>query len=560
MAGGPITSVLQFLRNFVGPVAARDTSDAQLLERFAAGGDEAAFAALVQRFGPMVLGVCRRVLADEHAVEDAFQATFLVLVRKARSVRKGQAIGSWLYGVAYRTATRARAEAARWSTRNRQVPLAAAADPVQQAVQRDLRAVLDEELNRLPAKYREPLVLCYLEGNTNEEAARILGCPCGTVYTRLARARDRLRGRLTRRGVVLSAPALATALAREATAAVPAALASSTGKAAAGGAISARAVVLAEGVSRAMTLSKLKTTLALLLAVALLAAAGVTLAYHHLAGKPRDPDSAFTNTPAPGDKGKPKDEGIPTPLGKGSFPTSSFGCQGGGFGGFGYGFGSGSGFGGGGGFGGGSSFASCKLAPLTHPAVRRELKLSTIQLKKLKKLRADQQKGMRRLFSSLRPDTFFKEPDALQKKWAELAREAEQAVAKILTAKQQKRLEEISLQQRGGFALTDPKVAEALKLTREQQQQIQTIQAGLAKEVQQLGLKQMKRFMELGKNPFDVGKAFDKMRKNQKAFQKLAKEVEKLSQAASEKLLGVLTKEQKTKWKELTGKPFHWKK
>src|SRR5262249_24070680 len=212
MTGGPIATVLQYLRNFVDRPLAEDTSDAQLLERFALHSDEAAFEALVRRFGPMVWGVCRRVLTDEHAVEDAFKATFLVLVRKASSIRKREVVGSWLYGVAYRTATKARLNAAGWYAREKRIPKMVAADPARETAAPDSRSVLDEELSRPPAKYRDPLVLCYLEGHTNEEAARKLGCPCGTIFTRLARARDRLRDRLTRRGVALSAAALATAL------------------------------------------------------------------------------------------------------------------------------------------------------------------------------------------------------------------------------------------------------------------------------------------------------------------------------------------------------------
>src|SRR5262249_43302265 len=187
MTGGPIATVLQYLRNFVDRPLAEDTSDAQLLERFARHGEEAAFETLVRRHGPMVWGVCRRVLTDEHAAEDAFQATFLVLVRKASSIRKREVVGSWLYGVAYRTARKAKLNAAGWCARERRIPEMVAPDPAEEVAERDLRCVLDEELSRLPAKYRDPLVLCYLEGHTNEEAARKLGCPCGTVFTRLAR-------------------------------------------------------------------------------------------------------------------------------------------------------------------------------------------------------------------------------------------------------------------------------------------------------------------------------------------------------------------------------------
>ena len=178
-------------------------TDGQLLARFVATRDEPAFAALVRRHGPMVLGVCRRLLPRGPDAEDAFQATFLVLFRRARALDRGGSVANWLYTVAYHVALRARADAARRRQCERAVPRrdeAPAAD-----VWSDLRPVLDEELTRLPDKYRAPVVLCYLEGKTNEEAGRLLGCPVGTVKGRLSRARDLLRARLARRGVTLSA-------------------------------------------------------------------------------------------------------------------------------------------------------------------------------------------------------------------------------------------------------------------------------------------------------------------------------------------------------------------
>lgn len=177
--------------------------EAELLDRFSAERDEAAFAALVSRHGPMVLGVCRRILRDERDVEDAFQATFLILVRRAGEIRDGRFIGRWLHGVAHRVAVRSRARAATRSVRERPVVgdfVSSARTPSQAGVASELNTVLDEELLRLPATLRTPMVLCYLEGLTHDQAACRLGWPVGTVRSRMARARDILRRRLSRRG------------------------------------------------------------------------------------------------------------------------------------------------------------------------------------------------------------------------------------------------------------------------------------------------------------------------------------------------------------------------
>ncbi len=583
MAGGQLGTLLHYLRKLGGPPRAL-APDAQLLERFALHRDEAAFEALVQRFGPMVLGVCRRVLGDSDLTEDAFQATFLALALHAHAIRHRDRLGSWLYGVAYRTATKARVQAARRRARERKVRPPRPAGPLEEVMRRDLRSALDEEVSRLPDKYRGPFVLCYLEGLTNEEAARALGCPPGTVFTRLARARALLRGRLVRRGVTLSAAALGTAASEEATAAVPAALMGSTrraaaavaaGKAAAGGEVSTRAVALAEGVVRAMYLGKLKTAAVLLLAVAVLGAGGASLAYHGLAGTPpaqnREaeapalpaegtavPGAAVPQAPDHGDaesqlggsspRGQTSVPGSPgrgagSPLSPGSpgFAGSGFGCSGGGFG-FGYGYGSGFGSGFGSGSGGGG-FGSCKLAPLTQRAVLRELKLSDEQLRKLRTLQAHQQAEMRRLTAGIGPNNFFKEGAALPQKFEELARSAEKAVDGILTTEQRRRLREISWQQRGGFALNDPEVAEGLELTPAQRDQVQAIQANAAREMQALAADQMQALVQ---NPLAMPKAAEAMHRK---FDEIGKHT-------GEKLLDLLTTEQRTRWKELTGKPF----
>jgi RNA polymerase sigma factor (sigma-70 family) len=204
---------LREIRVLFGMGSSGGLADGELLERFATRRDEVgelAFAALVNRHGPMVLRVGRGVLRDPNDVEDAFQATFLVLARKAGSLWVRDSIGPWLHGVAYRVATRARADSARRRRHERRAAEQSQAATATVSVvadddRDDLGRVLHEEIDRLPGRFRTPVVLCYLEGLTHEEAARQLGCPVGTVRSRLARGRDRLRHRLDRRGV---APAL----------------------------------------------------------------------------------------------------------------------------------------------------------------------------------------------------------------------------------------------------------------------------------------------------------------------------------------------------------------
>src|SRR5262249_22596705 len=178
---------------------------------------------LVRRHGPMVLRVCRGIVHDLHAAEDAFQAAFLVLARKAASIRKGQSVGSWLYKVAYRVAVQARADAARRSARDSQAPSRSAAAPADEVAYRELQTVFNEELQQLPEKYQLPVLLCCLDGQTRDEAAQQLGWSLGTLKRRLERGRNRLRARLARRGWSLPAVLGPLLLARE-VAAVPDAL------------------------------------------------------------------------------------------------------------------------------------------------------------------------------------------------------------------------------------------------------------------------------------------------------------------------------------------------
>jgi RNA polymerase sigma-70 factor (ECF subfamily) len=201
MTSGQRTSVVELMDQDAG-ASPPTAEDGELLERFAVRRDESAFSLLVRRHGPMVLGVCRRVLNDWHQAEDAFQVTFLVLARKAGSLAQPQLLANWLHGVAYRTSLKARGHAFRRDEHERQAAAMAPTESQSSGSARELREVLDEELNRLPEKYRAPLVLCYLEGKTNEEAARLLNWPVGSMSARLARGRGLLRSRLMRHGLV----------------------------------------------------------------------------------------------------------------------------------------------------------------------------------------------------------------------------------------------------------------------------------------------------------------------------------------------------------------------
>jgi len=180
-----------------------DATDAELIDHFVTRRDHNAFALLVRRHGPMVFGVCRRVLRDPHDAEEAFQVTFLVLVRKAATVRQPERLANWLYGVASRVAHKTKRTTARRDAHERSAAMSAVVAPVTVGPDgAELRAVIDEEMVALPEKYRAPLVLCYLEGLTNEDAARRLGWPTGSMSYRLARGRELLRRRLARRGLV----------------------------------------------------------------------------------------------------------------------------------------------------------------------------------------------------------------------------------------------------------------------------------------------------------------------------------------------------------------------
>src|SRR5579883_2895071 len=204
--------------DMVSPAGIDDLTDEALLERYTSRREEAAFAVLVRRYSPLVLSVCRRVLHHEQDAEDAFQAVFCVLARKADSIRRRAAVGAWLHAVACRIARKARARRGRQPVPTSDLPDIPAAEGSPEWAWKELRPILDAEVNRLPTKCRQAFVLCYLEGLTNEQAAAQLGCPLGTVLSGLSRARELLRARLTRRGLALSTGMLAAVLGHHAAA------------------------------------------------------------------------------------------------------------------------------------------------------------------------------------------------------------------------------------------------------------------------------------------------------------------------------------------------------
>jgi len=323
MADKSLRILVRRLRHATAPAGDAALSDAQLLERFVVQRDEAAFELLVWRHGTMVLNLCRRLLRHEQDAEDAFQATFLVLARKARSIGKRQACASWLYKVAYRVALAARARSATRVARERSCPdELPAAEVTDDLIWRDLRPVLDEEVNRLPENYRTVFVLCCLEGRTGAEAAEQLCCPEGTVMSRLSRARGRLRLRLLHRGVSLPVGLLTAVIAANGQAAeTTAGLVTETMKAAltvaAGNAVvavaSVRATALAEGALRAMFMNKMKVALGIVVMVGLVGA-GAGLISNALLADPPEPGAPETTLRSAGMRGPRGSFGFHNPV------------------------------------------------------------------------------------------------------------------------------------------------------------------------------------------------------------------------------------------------------
>jgi RNA polymerase sigma factor (sigma-70 family) len=308
MATSTLAPVLHYVRRLSGTPPVGEMADGELLRRFARSGDAAAFEWLVRRHGPMVLGACRRVLHHTQDAEDAFQATFLLLARKARSLRRPDRLGPWLHGVAIRTALKARAQAAR--RREQPVTDDPPAPPVGEPPEAELRSILDAAIDRLPAKERTAVVLCHLQGLTYGEAAERLGCPLGTLAARLARARQRLRVRLTRQGLAPAAAIFTAGMAADAPALPPALVASTVVAAltlAAGvgtDAVSGPVLSLVNEVQRTMLWNTWKVVLAALLALGAVGAGAGILCYRTLAAEPpaqtEPPTLAARNEPDAG--------------------------------------------------------------------------------------------------------------------------------------------------------------------------------------------------------------------------------------------------------------------
>ena len=329
MATSAINEVLQHVRSSLRLPDGAGATDGELMDAFVNGREPAALEVLVRRYAPMVWGVCRRLLVNHQDAEDAFQATFLVLVRKGASIRSRCKVGNWLYGVAYQTARKARATAAKRRAREQQVTHMPEPAATPDDRDTDLQPLLDQELSRLPEKYRTVLVLCELGGTALKDAARQLGCAEGTVGSRLTRARTMLAKRLAGRGLAVTGSTIAALLAQQTvSASVPTAVLSSTIKATAlvaagqttAAAIAPTVAALTEGVLKAMLLGKLKTALGVLVIALSMAGLGTGLFVYPSAvaqpgesGKPRALAGDSQQQPA---KGRPAQDDLARLQGK----------------------------------------------------------------------------------------------------------------------------------------------------------------------------------------------------------------------------------------------------
>lgn len=493
------------------------TVDGELLRRFIELGEASAFESLVRRHGPMVLAVCRRILRNDDDAEDAFQATFLVLALKARTIRRKEGLANWLHGVAHNTAMKARFLRRKRQAKERLTGKTeySGATVEQETDQKQLLAYLDVELRLLPPHYRTPIVLCDLEGQTIQEAANASGCPTGTIASRLVRGRSLLARRLSRHGLTLSVGALAASIAEATAAGIPSSLIGSvvrsgsaltTGNALIPGVVPSPILVLTEGVLKMMFFKKLMTTglatvaaamgfaLVGAIAFAYSAAPAVAIANTHRVV----PDAAAQQTtPVPPKPPRPATETVVDPI-------------------------------------------SAYL--LLNPLVAKELKLTDEQKKKIDEGLAPIQKEMNDACAEVTAQTnALPEGD---KKRAELAEEFVKFVIKsnekmgkaylgisktVLQPEQAKRVDQIMLQVRFPSYM-NPRVITTLKLTEDQQ-----------KKVMEVILEYNTAIGEWAKPTADTGTP------------KHSAEQIRITRTTSGKFNDLLTKNQQSAWKEMIG-------
>jgi RNA polymerase sigma factor (sigma-70 family) len=527
MATGEMSAVIRHLRRVAVLRDGAGLTDGQLLADFINRGDEAALAALVHRHTPMVWNVCRRVLANHHDAEDAFQATFLVFVRKARSIARRELLANWLYGVARLTAMKTRTRAARNKERERHVVNMPEAAAAQQDHGSDLKPLLDQELGLLPDRYRAVIVLCDLEGKTRKEAAQELGVPEGTLNSRLARARTMLAKRLARHGSVFSGGAIAAVLtANAASACVPAALMASTIKAAtalaAGKAgaslVSTKVAALADGVMRIMLITRLKIGAGVLLSVLAMFAVASTMSLSAQtepgtakpAVRATSSDSAKpAGVPAqPAEGGKEHAENAPEPIWPGWFFDKRVQAE--------------------------LRFTEeqkKQLAAVVHKVSRKyEAELKEIAAK-------DKKDGGPPKFPMSRR---FKE--LTQKRHREQIKALMEEAPKILSQRAIKRLYQIQRQERGlDRLIQDTKMQKTLKLDDAQVKKIGDVLKKAAPAAQR----------EIQKLLNPVGPL---------AVEAMAAARNKAYAEAMKEALTVLTMEQRRVWDDMVGEPFPFKK
>ncbi len=513
-----LATVLDDLRRSLADQVDHQPTDARLLEGFLARHDEDAFAALLRRHGPMVLGVCRRLLHNEADAEDAFQATFLVFVRKAGSIRPRGMVGNWLYGVAHRTARKARAMHSKRLLRERKAAQSTttlgSADNSEPLLNH-----LDRELQALPDIYRAAIVLCDLEGRSIRDAARLLGCPQGTVGTRLARGRRLLARRLAGRKAVLSGAMVASMMAQQtATAGVPMSLLQATIKAglpsaaglATAGVISAPVAALTEGVLKNMLLTRLKTAIVFTAALlALGAGAWQLLAFTTTAAD--QPPTAVTPV------AKPQTDAAPLIAAQNTGDQPK------------------------------SDDEPINHIWITQKNVQEELHLTENQVKKIQAIRLEVQAKfadeLKKAQAEAKKQNFaaYKEvsrriQDAERKAFAEEA-------PKLLSAGAIKRLQQIQRQARGLHNLIrEPAIRKKLNLDDEQLKKIEEFLKEGAENAKKESAKQQPGPILL---PLTLE---DSIALGQKAYA-----------GAMKKAVGVLTKDQQRIWDELVGEPFAFK-